>query len=308
VPRPNSKKAKAIDLFCGLGGWTEGLLAEGWDVLGFDIERHEYGEHRYPARLAVYDVCDLHGSWLEDADLIVASPPCQAYSYMAMPWTRAKAKAAAIRGDTTGVMLADLNRLFDACFRIQREASAAAGRHIPMVVENVRGAQPWVGKAQGNFGSFYLWGDVPELPKAVKASKVPGFRFDGNGGSFQTAAVDGVKVGGLDWKHPDDPRHRPGQAFNPAAQGKALQEARAIKNTGGSWFNVAHNTTSGKGRNPDGRKLRDQDGYERSHPNAFGWKSPRTSSRDFKKRKFASAMIAKIPLPLSRFIAAHFRP
>jgi hypothetical protein len=227
---------------------------------------------------------------------------------MAMPWTRAKAKAAAIRGDTTGVMLADLNRLFDACFRIQREASAAAGRHIPMVVENVRGAQPWVGKAQGNFGSFYLWGDVPELPKAVKASKVPGFRFDGNGGSFQTAAVDGVKVGGLDWKHPDDPRHRPGQAFNPAAQGKALQEARAIKNTGGSWFNVAHNTTSGKGRNPDGRKLRDQDGYERSHPNAFGWKSPRTSSRDIKKRKMASAMIAKIPLPLSRFIAAHFRP
>jgi len=27
----------AIDLFCGLGGWTEGLLAEGYDVVGFDI-------------------------------------------------------------------------------------------------------------------------------------------------------------------------------------------------------------------------------------------------------------------------------
>ena len=35
----------AIDLFCGLGGWTEGLLAEGYRVVGFDIERH-----RYPAR------------------------------------------------------------------------------------------------------------------------------------------------------------------------------------------------------------------------------------------------------------------
>jgi site-specific DNA-cytosine methylase len=28
-----------IDLFCGLGGWTEGFLAEGWDVIGFDIAR-----------------------------------------------------------------------------------------------------------------------------------------------------------------------------------------------------------------------------------------------------------------------------
>ena len=24
----------AIDLFCGLGGWAGGLLAEGWDVVG----------------------------------------------------------------------------------------------------------------------------------------------------------------------------------------------------------------------------------------------------------------------------------
>lgn len=31
-------KPLAIDLFCGLGGWTEGLLAEGYYVVGFDIE------------------------------------------------------------------------------------------------------------------------------------------------------------------------------------------------------------------------------------------------------------------------------
>jgi site-specific DNA-cytosine methylase len=30
-----------IDLFCGLGGWTEGFLAEGYDCVGYDIERHE---------------------------------------------------------------------------------------------------------------------------------------------------------------------------------------------------------------------------------------------------------------------------
>jgi hypothetical protein len=70
----------AIDLFCGLGGWTEGLLAEGYDVVGFDIEQHVYGEHRYPAQLVVQDVLTLHGSQFRDAALIVASPPCQEYT------------------------------------------------------------------------------------------------------------------------------------------------------------------------------------------------------------------------------------
>lgn len=156
-------KPLAIDLFCGLGGWTEGLLAEGYDVVGFDIERHEYGEHRYPGQLVIQDVLTLHGSQFKSAALIVCSPPCQEYSYMAMPWRRAKAKAAAIRADETGKMLADLNRLFDACFRIQKEASIAAGRHIPCVIENVRGAIPWVGPARFHVGSFYFWGDVPAL-------------------------------------------------------------------------------------------------------------------------------------------------
>ena len=64
------------------------------------------------------------------------------------------------------------------CFRIQAQASLAAGRHIPMIVENVRGAQPWVGRARWNFGSYYLWGDVPAL------MPLPGFRLDGSG-SFQ---------------------------------------------------------------------------------------------------------------------------
>ena len=239
--------ALAIDLFCGLGGWTDGLLAEGYDVIGFDIERHIYGDLRYPAKLVVQDVCTLHGSQFKDAALIVASPPCQEYSYMAMPWKLAKAKAAAIRADTTGESLERLNRLFNACFRIQKEVSIAAGRHIPLVVENVRGAQPWVGRARGNFGSFYLWGDVPALmPITLKIAKVPGFRFDGSGRSFQTASVQA---------HSDE----------------------GTKN-GNDWFGA---------------------GGACSLQRRYGSKSS--------GRKMASAMIAKIPLPLSRHIGATFR-
>ena len=162
----------AIDLFAGLGGWAEGLLAEGYYVVGFDVERHVYGEHRYPAQLVLQDVLTLHGSQFHDAALIVASPPCQFYSYCAMPWSRAKALAAAVRADP--VLLDKELALFRACFRIQREACEAAGRHIPMVVENVRGAIPWVGRSRWNFGSFHLWGDVPALMPPGRVKKQTG--------------------------------------------------------------------------------------------------------------------------------------
>lgn len=166
-----------IDLYCGLGGWADGFLAEGWDIVGFDIERHDYGTGVYPGQCVLQDVLTLHGSQFRHVQGIVASPPCQAYSYRAMPWKRAK------------TLPPPSNELFDACFRIQREASEAAGRHIPMIVENVRGAQPWVGRAVWHFGSFYLWGDVPALMPIQTASVERGCKvgkdwFGGYGSGF----------------------------------------------------------------------------------------------------------------------------
>lgn len=281
----------AIDLYCGLGGWTDGLLAAGYDVIGFDNGRHEYGEHKYPAQLVLQDVRTLHGSQFKDAALIVASPPCQEFSWMAMPWSRGKQVARALRGcgefpeNYTGSRtLAELTELFDACFRIQREACEATGRHVPMVVENVKGAQPWVGRSRAHFGSFFLWGDVPALmpPITKRVAKSPGLNWSG-------------------FKNGDPDYH--GQAFNPAAQGKALRERLATKNNGGSRFGIAHNTTSGK--NPDGRLdgvkqggswFHDSNGTLRQH-----------SSRST-KRKAASALIAKIPFPLSYHIAKCWSP
>lgn len=190
-------KPLAIDLFCGLGGWTEGLLAEGYDVVGFDIEKHEYGDHKYPAQLVLQDVLTIHGKQFKGAALIVASPPCQEYSYMAMPWSRAKAKRQAILADPDERKR--LTALFDACFRIQREAIEVAGHFIPLVVENVRGANEWVGRSRWNYGSFHLWGDVPAimLPVTTAVTKVPsenGRRTDPGKGARFTSRDCGVEA------------------------------------------------------------------------------------------------------------------
>jgi hypothetical protein len=236
----------AIDLFCGLGGWTEGLLAEGYEVIGFDNEQHVYGEERYPAQLVLQDVLTLHGRQFKDAALIVASPPCQQYSYRAMPWKKAKALGPPD------------NTLFDACFRIQREASEAAGRPIPLVVENVRGAQPWVGRSRWNFGSFHLWGDVPAL--------------------MPMTAKGGVKVGGIDFSGFGKPGYK-AVAFNDTAR-QRLRENAGLKE-GGRWFSK----------------------YGPGHSNPVR----RTGSKSV-ARRYASASIAKIPLILSRHIAASWLP
>lgn len=277
-------KPLAIDLFCGLGGWTDGLLAEGYEVIGFDIERHDYGDGmRYPAQLVLQDVLTIHGRQFKDVSLIVASPPCQEFSYMAMPWSRAKQIAAALRGQgefpegyTGSRTLEQLKALFDACFRIQREAIEAAGRFIPLVVENVRGACAWVGRSRWNYGSFHLWGDVPALmPLTAQATKVPGFRFDGSGGSFQTASVEqsGVKAPGMNWSN----RELRGQDFTRiAGKHAAVPEGRKC---GGGWFGAGNDCS-----------------LMRQHTS----KSP--------ARKAASAAIAKIPLPLSRHIARIYKP
>src|SRR5208283_886574 len=280
-------KPLAIDLFCGLGGWTEGLLTEGYYVVGFDNVRHVYGEHRYPAQLVIQDVLTLHGKQFKDAALIVASPPCQGYSYRAMPWKRAKA------------LPPPDNSLFDACFRIQREACAAAGRHIPMVVENVRGAQPWVGRSRWNYGSFHLWGDVPALMPMTKHLRV-------------------AKAPGQDWSR-----------FKESGEVSPDWKMQGSKNDGGSWFGIGPRGELGSRNNPDGRNdqrddvkviahLNQRNGHKSTahltnpaeHIKCGGdWFGPcedssamRNQNSRSPKRKAASAMIAKIPEQLARHI------
>lgn len=302
-------KPLCIDLFCGLGGWAEGFLAEGYDVIGFDIERHDYGTGGYPGQLVIQDVLTLHGSQFKDAAVIVASPPCQRYSYMAMPWTRAKQLASEYR--TGRRPIAELNELFNTCFRLQREASQAAGRHIPLVVENVKGAEPWVGRARAKYGSFYLWGDMPHWSP---------FQADLVKGRIVVQPANPRLKGSTNF-HFYEKTGIPSPTFHGAAHETKLQLAAACKTVG--HMNIrdghAHTRHLTNQRESDGVKVHGNNLREvgfnvaasRTIDPASKPKGFRLSKEDQRQhrhftRKAASAQIAKIPFPLARHIAHCF--
>ena len=152
--------------------------------------------------------------------------------------------------------------LFNACFRIAKELG------VPIVLENVKGAQPWVGRAKANYGSYYLWGDIANVggrivrpdslrvgAPAVKAAgsrKVSGVKVPGN----DTFKVDGRPCGKL-----TDPRY---PSFGTKQAGLS----------GPAWFNEGAASVSSKSDS----------------------------------RKAASALIAEIPYPLAAHIARIFKP
>jgi site-specific DNA-cytosine methylase len=141
-------KPLAIDLFCGLGGWAEGFIAEGYRVVGFDNDPRF--AKVYPGGFVLQDVRTLDGRRFRDARCIVASPPCNRYSNVP---------------DYFGTRKGGPDHsLVEAVWRIRRES----GR--PTLVENVQGARRWLGPAPHR-GSQYLWGDVPLLPLLPNGQK-----------------------------------------------------------------------------------------------------------------------------------------
>lgn len=133
---------QALDLCCGKGGWTIGLIAEGWNVVGVDLCDFS---SEYPGTFIQADLLTWEG-WREmRASLIVASPPCEEFSRHSMPWTRAKNPPAPSLD------------LWHRCQFIARSLGE------PLILENVRGAQRFCGRSTLNCGPFHLWGDVPAL-------------------------------------------------------------------------------------------------------------------------------------------------
>jgi C-5 cytosine-specific DNA methylase len=283
----------AIDLFTGLHGWSEGLVAEGFRVVGFDIEDMcgKFGMPRPEhVQLVIQDVLTLHGSQFKSAALIVASPPCQEFSYMAMPWKRAKYRAAKYRSGELDVK--DLTRLFDAAVRIGREAG------VPTVIENVRGAQPWVGRSRWNFGSYHLWGDVPALmPMTLRVPMKHGIAHRSDGSTNFHQGKYGQKNSGGSWFMPPDGR-KCAAKNNPDGRNDPRDGVKVLAhlNQRNGHRSIAHLTNPAEHIKCGGDWFSEEIAASNS-------KSSKSS-----KRKMASAMIAKIPLALARHIARVYRP
>lgn len=321
MKQPESQPV-VFDFFCGLFGWGEAFAAHGYRVIGFDCEDQfrNFGKTMPEnCELVLRDVRSITGAELVKQygipAVLVASPPCTEYSYMAMPWKRGKQIADAIQGKCEfpkgykgSRTFAELNDLFNQCFRLQREISEAAGCYVPMIIENVRGAQRWVGKARWAWGSFYLWGDVPALlpipGKSQHGLKLP----PGNSTSplwserpisrlCDALKGEGNKTVGMNWSD----QSKRGQNFTriagqQATEGKKL-EARIYHRDGHAHTKHLTNPIeheSVKGFTPNGEPM------EKNTLSRSGSKS--------NARKKASAEIAKIPRALAAWIAKTFKP
>lgn len=142
-----------LDLFCGRFGWSRAFAARGWKCIGVDLVEPpeippgcefvqinvlELDESLEIMRLPYsegwrYDVCNF--------DFICASSPCEQFSKFGMPNFYPDPPYPSL-----GIKL----------FNHTREICEASG--VPYVMENVWGAQKFVGDAAMHCGPFFLWG------------------------------------------------------------------------------------------------------------------------------------------------------
>ncbi len=139
-----------LDLFAGTGGASLAFRQAGWEVVTVDND-----PERRPDVLADIREWTWEG---ERPELVWASPPCDEFSRMAMPWCRAK-----------GPPEPSLE-LVEAALRVVRET-----RPRYWVLENVRGALPYISPLLGPprviAGPFHLWGYFPPFRLAVAPFK-----------------------------------------------------------------------------------------------------------------------------------------
>lgn len=121
-----------LDLFSGLCGASKAMIENGWKVILVDKEYNGI------------DICSF--STNQEIDLIWASPPCEEFSKLSMPWYDHNTEP-------------DMNLVYHTK-RIIDECNPKY-----WVVENTRGSlkyfEPIFGKLTKRCGSRYLYGNFP---------------------------------------------------------------------------------------------------------------------------------------------------
>lgn len=186
---------RVLDLFCGRLGWSKAFLARGWEAVGVDLVEppeipagftfikadalditldyaglrwNKFGPGKFITKCRFVggsidgypELCDACGKFYEDDvhkplkfDFACASSPCENFTLFRMAHFHPKPPYPEL-----GIKL----------FNHSRGMLEAAG--IPYIMENVAGAEDFVGRAVHHCGSFYLWGTAvpPLIPKGIR--------------------------------------------------------------------------------------------------------------------------------------------
>jgi hypothetical protein len=170
---------RMLDLFCGRWGWSKAFTERGWECVGVDlVEPPEIPEG---CEFMKQDILQITADspfmhWDDGTkyfDFICASSPCEQFSVHGMKHFHPNPKYPEL-----GIKL----------FNHTRSLCEASG--VPYVMENVRAAQEFVGRAVNHCGPFFLWGSAvpPLMPQGVKK----GNTFRGAPGNYMKFCPPGM--------------------------------------------------------------------------------------------------------------------
>ena len=155
------RRMKMVDLCSGLGGASQPMVDNGWDVLRFD-NNPLLSEVPYTRIFDILKMPDFEeAQWI---DLIWASPPCVEFS---LAYSSPKSKAR-----RNGSPYEPNLELMLKCKEIIEQSNPRY-----WVIENVIGAikdfTPYLGTPRQIIGPFVLWGNFPyiHLPPGFQHSK-----------------------------------------------------------------------------------------------------------------------------------------
>lgn len=153
---------RLLDVCSGQFGWSRAFAIRGWECVGIDLVP--------PADLPEgcswweRDLFSLDSDFVRGFDFAVASTPCEQFSVHGMKHFHPNPSYPEL-----GIRQ----------FNHVRSIFEASG--VPYVMENVRAAQQFLGKAVSHAGSFFLWGSgvPPLLPQGITKGIALGGRATG---------------------------------------------------------------------------------------------------------------------------------